>query len=94
MRDFIAIASIAACLASTGCATRSATIGHTVLAGLSLGGGALALSHDCGDQGHSECDEVGPQVMGGLLVTTGIVFGLAALISYSLEPNDEPAPPR
>jgi hypothetical protein len=81
---------LAAALVVGGCGTKRATIAHATLSIVSLGGGVLARSHDCGSQSHSECDRLGPQIVGAFLIGTGVAFGIAAVVSYALTPDDEP----
>jgi hypothetical protein len=84
--------AIICALALTACGTRGATVGYALLAGVS---GGLMISNDTSacDGDHSECDRVGPAVMHGLLLTSMVTFGVAALVSYAAESSAQPAPP-
>ena len=87
------ISALVLCMTLAACGTRRATITHATIAGASLGIGLVAFSGPPDDCSHSDCDRVGPAIMQGLLVTTAIGFGIAALVSAMITPDDPPPPP-
>ena len=89
MRRILALVLMVS-MASAGCGTRSATIAHTTLAVASLML-AASVTPECDADGE-ECDDLGAGIQRAMFTTAAVGFGLAAVVSYVVTPNDKSPP--